>query len=108
MTNNTLRRGFVALCTVALIVAGGAGASFANSDASYEAALPAENATSPVWFDVLILRPIGLAILVDGILLFVPAAIVTGITRPQEMGSVFESLVVAPARYVWSDGLGEH
>lgn len=106
--NKTLRRSFVALCTVVLIVAGGAGASFANANASYEAALPAENATSPVWFDALILRPIGFVVLADGILLFVPAAIVTAITRPQEMGSVFESLVAAPARYVWSDGLGEH
>lgn len=108
MMNKTLRRVFVTLCTVTLIVAGGAGAGFANSDASYEAALPAENATSPVWFDALVLRPIGLVVLADGIILFVPAALFTAITRPQEIGSVFQSLVVAPARYVWSDGLGEH
>jgi hypothetical protein len=106
--NKTLRSVFAALCMAALIVAGGAGASFANSESAYEAALPAENSTSPVWFDALVLRPIGLIVLVDGVILFAPAAAITALTRPQEIGSVFQALVVGPARYVWSDPLGEH
>jgi len=106
--NQTLRLLFAALCTVALIVTGGAGTSFADSSDSYEAALPVENSTSPVVLDVLLLRPVGIVLFLTGTALFVPAALHTLITRPTEISKPFEALVVVPARYVWADGLGEH
>lgn len=108
MMNQTLRLFFAALCTVALIVAGGASTSFADSSHSYEAALPVENSTSPVVLDVLLLRPAGILVFLSGSALFVPAALYTLVTRPTEIAKPFEALVVAPARYVWVDGLGEH
>jgi len=106
--NQTLRRFSAALCTVALLVVGGAGTSLADSRDSYEAALPVENSTSPVVLDVLVLRPAGLLVFATGTALFVPAALYTLVTRPTEISRPFEALVAAPARYVWADGLGEH
>ena len=108
MFGQTLRRAHVALCAVALIVGGSASTAFASSGESFEAALPAENATSPAVLDALILRPLGLQMLVVGAVLFVPAAAVTAITRPHEIGKPFNALIVAPARYVWVDPIGKH
>ena len=103
-----IRRAAVALCAIAAIVTGGASAGFAAYDDAWEAKLPAENATSDPVADALFLRPLGFAALVTGTALFVPAGAMTLITRPHEIGKTFQSLIVAPARYVWADGLGKH
>jgi hypothetical protein len=101
-----IRRAVAALCTIVLI-AGLAGPAFANSP-EFTSQLPAENATSHPVVDVMLLRPLGLAALVTGTAIFVPAGVLTLVTRPQEIGVPFGYLVVAPARYVWVDELGKH
>jgi len=58
--------------------------------------------------DVLILRPLGLVALGAGTALFAVISPVMLIARPMELGKPFESLVVAPARYVWQDPIGSH
>jgi len=94
-----------ALCALVMI-AGLADPAFAGSE--YESRLPEENATSNPAVDALFLRPLGLVALASGVALFVPVAAITLITRPQQIDEPFGWLVVAPARYVWVDGLGEH
>jgi hypothetical protein len=100
-----LRRAVAALCAVVMI-AGLAGPAFGESE--FQSQLPEENATSHPVVDLLFLRPLGMAALATGASLFVPAAIITLMTRPHEISKPFGHLVVAPARYVWVDGLGKH
>ena len=99
-----IRRAVAALCAVVMI-AGLAGPAFANE---FESQLPAENASSHPVTDVLFLRPLGFVAFIGGVSLFVPAAAITLMTRPQEIDKPFSWLIVAPARYVWVDGLGKH
>jgi len=106
MTAHRMRRPIAALCTI-LFVASAAGQALAFDDA-FEAQLPDENATSSPVLDALILRPLGLVSLVGGVALFVPAAVLTAITRPTDIGKPFSLLVAEPAKYVWVDPLGEH
>jgi hypothetical protein len=54
------------------------------------------------------LRPAGFVSLVFGTALFLAAAPIVLVTRPQEIGRPFQQLVVQPAKYVWVDPLGEH
>ncbi|MCA9509306.1 MAG: hypothetical protein R3E88_11605 [Myxococcota bacterium] len=79
-----------------------------DADMEWEAAMPADVAASDPSADALFLRPLGLAALVMGVALFVPAAAITLVTRPHEIGKPLQGLVIAPARYVWADGLGKH
>lgn len=69
----------------------------------------ANNMTSPIMTDILILRPIALAALVFSVALFiVPIAPITLLTRPSEIGKPVETLIYGPARYIWVDPLGSH
>ena len=99
------RRAVAALCAVVMI-AGLAGPAFASGE--FESQLPEENATSHPVVDVLVLRPAGLVALACGATLFIPAAALTLMTRPQEIDTPFNYLILGPARYVWVDGLGKH
>jgi hypothetical protein len=70
---------------------------------------PAEDATSPVVFDLLILRPIGIVgAAVSAVLFIAPVAPLTLITRPSDISRPFEKMIINPARYVVVDKLGEH
>jgi len=40
--------------------------------------------------------------------LFVPAAALTGLVRPREIGVPFEHMVMKPVRFVFVDPLGSH
>jgi len=100
-----IRSAVAALCTI-LMIASMAGPALADS--AYQSQLPAENATSHPAFDALFLRPLGFVALAGGVALFVPAALLTMMTRPQEIDVPLGWLVIAPARYVWVDPLGKH
>jgi len=70
---------------------------------------PADDATSPAAFDLLILRPIGIVgAAVSAALFIVPVAPLTLITRPMDIGRPFDKMIVQPGRYVLVDKLGEH
>ena len=102
------RRAVAALCTVVMI-AGLAGPAFAAQSAhEFESQLPSEHASSHPLTDLLLLRPLGMLALAGGVSLFIPAAAVTLMTRPHEIDKPFGFLIVAPAHYVWADGLGKH
>jgi hypothetical protein len=109
---NSLRRMTAAVCLVALVtlipLSASAGqrssTSILNSTDS-----EANNMTTPVVFDVLILRPLGLAGMAIGSVLFiVPVAPLTLLTRPSDIGKPWERMVLTPARFVWADPLGLH
>ena len=69
----------------------------------------AEDATSPAVFDLMILRPIGIVSAGLTTLVFlVPVAPLVLITRPQDIGRPFDTLVLQPVRYVVADPLGKH
>ena len=99
-----IRRAIAALSTILMLVSI-AGPAMANE---FESQLPAEHATSHPVFDVLVLRPLGLVALATGTVLFIPAATLTLMVRPQEIGVPLGWLIIAPARYVWVDPLGKH
>ncbi len=109
MLNRTRR--FTATCCLVALLAGialplsaSAGDDFINSSGT-----EADNATSPVMLDLLILRPIGLASLVFSTVLFVvPVLPLTLLTRPTEIKRPFNAMIIEPARYVWVHPLGKH
>ena len=67
-----------------------------------------EQANTPVVFDAVILRPLGIATFLFGTTLFVAGLPLMAVTRPQDIGIPFEALVAKPASFVWGDELGGH
>ncbi len=67
-----------------------------------------ESSNTPVVFDSLFLRPLGIATFAFGSALFIAGLPIIAITRPTDIATPFRSLVIGPARYVWADPLGEH
>jgi len=61
-----------------------------------------------VIFDVLVLRPIGLAVTIGGAVAYGLTAVIVGITRPKDITKPLEPLVLAPARYTFVDPIGHH
>lgn len=58
--------------------------------------------------DALFMRPLGFASLVVGGVVFIPAGLFTALTRPTEIGTTWDALVMGPVRYTWLDPLGNH
>ena len=109
---NRIRRTTAALCLV-LLVAGtmipmSASAGRSNSILN-KSDSEANNITTPVMTDIILLRPLGLVTMVISVVLFVvPVAPITLLTRPSEIGKPIETMIFAPARFVWMDPLGSH
>jgi hypothetical protein len=68
----------------------------------------AEMNRMPPMFDVLFIRPLAIGMTAVGCVLFLPAAAITAVTRPSEIGKPYRALVANPARYAFSDPIGEH
>jgi hypothetical protein len=62
----------------------------------------------PVFVDLMLLRPLGLAMTAVGVAAFVPAALVTAAVRPSEIDKPFDLLVKGPFGYTFQDPLGTH
>ncbi|MCP5044919.1 MAG: hypothetical protein GY944_28155 [bacterium] len=109
---NRIRRFTAALCITALfagiVLPSTASASDADSFINSSDS-EANNMTSPLMVDLLLLRPIGLVTLgVSTVLFVIPIAPLTLMTRPTEISKPFKTMVIEPARFVWSDPLGTH
>ena len=65
-------------------------------------------ANAPPAVDVLLLRPAGFVSLVVGTGLFLAPMPIVLVTRPHEIGTPFDQLVLRPARYLWADPIGGH
>lgn len=107
---NRIRRITAAFCLFALVagvtlpLSASAEESFINSSGT-----EANNNTSPVMLDLLLLRPVGLvSMAVSTVLFVVPILPLTLLTRPTEIAKPFDAMVLEPARFVWSDPLGTH
>jgi len=99
-------RRLLATLVVVSMLAIGSTASATERDVHID---PGAESTSPVTFDLLVLRPAGIVGFLTGTALFlVPVMPLTLITRPQDMGKPFGVMVVKPARYVFADPLGKH
>ncbi len=69
---------------------------------------PRERDAPEVMVDVFLLRPLSLMLaLVSTVVVFPPAALLTGITRPTDIGKPFKILVADPARFTFARPLGE-
>jgi len=63
----------------------------------------------PIVLDVLVLRPLGLAVTALGAVVYAfPVAPITAITRPGDLGKPLGPLVATPARFTFRDPLGHH
>ena len=63
----------------------------------------------PMMFDVLVMRPLGLAATVVGAAFYVfPVAPMMAITRPKDIAKPLVPLVGEPARFTFSDPIGHH
>ena len=62
----------------------------------------------PAMFDLVIMRPLGLVATAAGVAVFLPAAAVTAVFRPQDVGTTFDKLVKGPAQFTFIDPLGSH
>jgi hypothetical protein len=50
----------------------------------------------------------GIPMTIAGAVLMIPAGLATLATRPSELDTTFDYLVMGPVRYTWVDPLGEH
>jgi hypothetical protein len=96
-----IRRTLAALVAFSLLCM--AGATHAT-----EISMEEEAAKTPVVWDAIIMRPLGLAALAIGTAFFAVATPIVAITRPGDIGKVGHVLIVRPAKYVWADPLGAH
>ena len=102
---NRIRRFAAALATAGLVLSLATPAL--ASDRPY--AVDAEPSAMPMIFDVLVMRPVGLAMTIVGTVTYVfPVAPIMAVTRPADLGKPIGPLVGAPARFTFSDPIGEH
>ena len=99
-----MKRWIRALATVVIALTVVAQAAPASTVARDE-----ERGEVNILFDIMVLRPFGLAATaIGGALFAVPVAPIMAITRPHEMRKPLEFLVLRPARYTFSDPIGRH
>jgi hypothetical protein len=61
----------------------------------------------PKTFDLMVMRPISLATIGLGWVLFVPLAPLALVTVPDEVGTVYNNLIGTPTRFTFRRKLGE-
>jgi hypothetical protein len=96
--SNRLRRILVIASAALLLSTTSTAQTIAQGDA----------ANAPVAVDVMLLRPAGFVGLVLGTGFFLVTTPLVLITRPHEIGTPFDALVVKPAKFLWRDPLGGH
>ncbi len=100
---NRFRTLIAATLTGALILAA------ASPVAAYDRETDELNHSVPMLFDILIMRPIGLAMTIGGVALYAfPVAPFTLLTRPADVGKPLGLLVATPARFTFVDPIGQH
>ena len=93
-------RRLVAALAVALVISTPATTALAYSTE--------EHANTPVVFDAMVVRPLGLVTVVLGTALFCASLPLVLVTRPTDIDKPFHALVIKPVRFVWVDDLGGH
>jgi hypothetical protein len=65
------------------------------------------NSVNPV-FDLVVMRPIGLATTVAGAAVFLPAGLVTALFHRDSVRPMFNTLVRGPYEFTFQDPIGSH
>jgi hypothetical protein len=99
---SNLRGLAAALVICALLAAAPSSADSFSSNRSVEAR------AVPVIFDALFLRPIGLVMTISGAVVYGVSVPFVAMTRPTDLGTPLEPLVLKPARYTFVDPIGQH
>lgn len=94
-------RSFVAAFAVAALVAGAAGPASANLE-------DIDANSVPPMFDLMVLRPVGLVTVGLGAVVFLPAAALTGIFSPRDIGKTYDACLGTPIQFTFRDKLGTH
>lgn len=80
------------------------GAPLAAQAVTYEDSFA--DCSYPKTFDLMIMRPLSIGTIALGTVLFVPLAPIAFITVPDEIGTVYNNLIGAPARFTFNRPLG--
>lgn len=103
---NRIRR-LAAPLVIAGLVLGLAHPVFATNNRAFE--VETQSSSVPMMFDVLVMRPIGLAATMVGTVFYVfPVAPLMAITRPADIAKPIQPLIGAPARFTFRDPIGHH
>lgn len=100
----TRSRGLVATLAIAALILGHAtsAAAFTRDDGD-------QNNSVPMVIDILLLRPTGLVLTVMGALVYaIPVAPIMAVTRPTDIAKPIPTLIGRPARFTFSDPIGQH
>ena len=73
-----------------------------------EISMEAAEASTPLVWDAMVMRPLGFVALGLGAAFFCVAAPIVAVTRPSDLGKVGHALILRPIKYVWIDPLGTH
>ena len=66
------------------------------------------NAKAPPMVDLLLMRPLGLAMLAVSGVFWIPTQAFTMVIRPQDYQKPIDHMLKGPAKFVFVDPLGEH
>ena len=61
----------------------------------------------PISFDLAVMRPLSIATIVAGTILFIPMGTIAGITVPREVDRVYDMMIGSPWRFTFHRQLGE-
>ena len=95
-------RTIVALLAASALLCGSAMA------APFNQGLSGPEKETPLFLDMLVLRPGGLVLTAVGTVLFVATSPIVLVTRPTDIAKPFKALVARPFAYTFMDELGEH
>lgn len=99
---------FQRIRTIVAVLAASALLCGSVAAAPIEEGLSATAKATPLFFDMLVLRPGGLMLTAVGTVLFVATSPIVLITRPTDIAKPFKALVARPFAYTFMDELGEH
>ncbi len=95
-------RGYVAALAVGAVLLGSAAPAAAKEFATQDAH------EVPIVFDVIFMRPMGLAMTALGTVAWLLTTPVVALTRPTDVMKPFDILVIKPAMFTFADPLGQH
>ena len=99
---------FQRIRTIVAVLAASALLCGSATAAAVDQGLSAREHETPLFLDMVLLRPAGLLLTTMGTALFVATSPIVLITRPTDIGKPFMALVARPFAYTFMDELGEH
>lgn len=97
---NWIQKAIVVATLAALL-----GTPLAASAVTYDDSF--DECSYPISFDLAVMRPLSLATILTGTVLFVPMGTIAAITVPREIGTVYDMMIGSPWRFTFHRQLGE-